>query len=222
MLVTVWNSEKAEGITQYDLLLKFEDEKGGISTTIEVNDENQLHSYLEATYNETDVELEYHIHPEDKSEHKYDLSPLDNNLYQFARMLSVFADTGISETEKHGIAGLLGMELEEVELILERAKKVEKDLTLLQDEDPMVTRRARATINGDKDYTVNYDDGIEIVATDGQALYDIDLNDDGSLNISVSGCTKHKGKMLDSVLFMTARSQGMYKVFRPEYKGWLF
>lgn len=215
MFVTVWNSYKAKGITQYDLLLKFEDENGGISTTIEVNDENQLHSYLEATYNETDVELEYYIHPEPK--HTYDVDPFDNNLVQFARLISELNGV-INDSQIFDVATSMDLNPSEVSKLIERAEKVFDDAKILKDEDPMITRRARATINGDKDYTVNYDEGIEIVATDGRTLYDIDINDDGSLLVGVSGVIKHKGQLLDDHMVISPKGYGRVKIDRTKYE----
>ena len=151
----------------------------------------------------------------------YNLNLLDYNLLQFARVLSVLNDTDLKEQEnkKRGIAGLLGIKLVDLDLILERATQVANDFEVLRTADPMVTRRARATINGDKDYTANYDEGIEIVSTDGGTLWDIDINDDGSLQVGVCGVVRHKEELLDSKVTIEPRSYSSFTVRRPKYKS---
>lgn len=146
----------------------------------------------------------------------YDLDPFDNNLLQFSKALAALA--GVLDDETIGkAAGSMGISPESLKTLLARSEKVSSDFELLKDEDPMITRRARATINGDRDFTVNYDDGLEVVATDGGTLFDIDLNDDGSLEVSVHGCAKHKGTMLDDCLLIEPLGNGRLKLRRTEY-----
>jgi hypothetical protein len=149
---------------------------------------------------------------------KFDLDMFDNNLVQFAKALDALS--GVLSEETIGKAAQnMDLPAEALKILLARAEKVASDATVLETcaSDPMVTRRARATINGDRDFTLNYDDGIEVVAHDGRALYDVDVMADGSLEISVKGCVKHEDTMLDDEVSILPMGRGRIRVKRLPY-----
>jgi hypothetical protein len=83
----------------------------------------------------------------------------------------------------------------------------------------MRVRDSYATLNGDKTETVMPSGGLEIIADDGRALYDIRLNNDGSLHVSVCMVCKHGGVVLDDKPLISLQAANCFNVIRPKYNG---
>jgi len=58
--VTVWNPDKSDGAETYKELKSYERDFGSASSVITVSGREQLEAYLEAVYNEADVNLHYY------------------------------------------------------------------------------------------------------------------------------------------------------------------
>ena len=59
---------------------------------------------------------------------------------------------------------------------------------------------------------------VAIMDDDGNRLFDITLNNDGSLEVISNGTLMLNGKILDSALIVKPRFQNSVIIERPEYK----
>lgn len=83
----------------------------------------------------------------------------------------------------------------------------------------IVIRDSHATINGDKTQHEFHSGAIEIIASDGRALFVISLLDDGSINVSGGNVCKHHGKILEDRLVIRPMASNRVTLTKPEYGG---
>lgn len=81
----------------------------------------------------------------------------------------------------------------------------------------MMCRDQHATINGKPEEITVFPNGIEILAEDGKALFDIDLLEDGSIEISGGNFCKFKGKLLDDNFKIQPLAYNRIKLVRNEH-----
>lgn len=81
----------------------------------------------------------------------------------------------------------------------------------------MKIRDGHALINGDKTTFTAPSGSIDIIADDNRALYDITLNEDGSIVIQVAGAAKHKEIIFDDRLTIIPVSSCTIRVLRTVY-----
>jgi hypothetical protein len=81
----------------------------------------------------------------------------------------------------------------------------------------MKVRDCHARLNGVKDETEMPSGGLQIIADNGDTLYEVYLNDDGSLRVSVNGVCKHGGVLLDDRPLIRLKAANCFEVFRPKY-----
>lgn len=81
----------------------------------------------------------------------------------------------------------------------------------------IVVRDSHATIKGDRTQHEFPSGGIEILASDGRALFNIYLMDDGSLDISAGNVCEHKGKVLDDRFLIKPVASNRVTLIKQEY-----
>jgi len=84
-------------------------------------------------------------------------------------------------------------------------------------EDAMKIRDSFAKINGDNTIHELPSNELQILADDGNTLFEISMVD-GGIEIDSGLVCKHENKILDTGLRIIPRASNVFRVKRPEYK----
>jgi hypothetical protein len=79
-------------------------------------------------------------------------------------------------------------------------------------------RDKHATINGTADDVTNFPNGIEIVTDDGRSLFDISLNEDGTLEIFGGTHCKFNNKILTDNFTIQPLAFNCVRLIKNEHK----
>ena len=82
----------------------------------------------------------------------------------------------------------------------------------------MNIRDIHATIQGDKTQYTLPSGGVVVIADDGQELFSVTLQKDGSIHVSASNPCKHGGVLLDDRLDIRPVASNAINISRPPYK----